>query len=113
MTDNLTVTKTLAEFKEIVNAEGYFQFFGLEYDRRFVNVNRLHILKQFSLLIEAIDEAFPDLNEAEKLDKYREALAEAYQVFKSKSPLETKLFKVFHQKRQNVVLLDDIEEEDE
>ncbi len=112
MRNNLTKTKTLAEFKEIVNAEGYFQFFELEYDRRFVNVNRLHILKQFSLLIEAIDEAFPDLNEGEKLNKYCEALAEAYQVFQSKSPLETKLFKVFHEKRPNVVLLDDIEEEE-
>ena len=113
MTNNLTKTKTLAEFKEIVNAEEYFQFFELEYDRRFVNVNRLHILKQFSLLIEEIDASFPDLNEAKKLNKYREALAEAYRVFQSKSPLETKLFKVFHENRQNVVLLEDIEIEEE
>lgn len=112
MTEDLIKIKTLAEFKEIVNAEEYFQFFGLEYERSFVNVNRLHILKQFSLLIEAIDEEFPQLNEGEKLEKYREALTEAYQVFQTKSPLETKLFKVFHQKRQNVVLLEDIETEE-
>ncbi|MGF1485693.1 MAG: nitrogenase-stabilizing/protective protein NifW [Prochloraceae cyanobacterium] len=109
----MTTTKTLADFEKIVNAEDYFQFFELEYDRRFVNVNRLHILKQFSLSIEEIESSFPDLNEGEKLNKYREALAAAYQVFESKSPLETKLFKVFHENRQNVVLLEDIEEEEE
>ncbi|TAF20958.1 MAG: nitrogenase stabilizing/protective protein, partial [Nostocales cyanobacterium] len=35
---------TLAEFKKIVEAEAYFQFFNLPYDQHFVNVNRLHIL---------------------------------------------------------------------
>ena len=108
---NLTSTKTLEKFKEITDAEQYFQFFELEYDQHFVNVNRLHILKQFSLLIEAIDEKFTELNEQEKLSKYGEALAEAYQLFQSKSPLETRLFKVLQERPTNVVLLEDIETE--
>lgn len=105
MTDTL---QSLSEFRKIVNAEEYFQFFQLPYDQHFVNVNRLHILKQFSLLIQEIDHVFPDLNEAEQLGKYRDALAEAYQVFLTNSPLETKLFKVFQEKPKNVVLLQDI-----
>ncbi|MDJ0713109.1 MAG: nitrogenase-stabilizing/protective protein NifW [Prochloraceae cyanobacterium] len=108
---NLSSTKTLEEFKKITDAEGYFQFFELEYDQRFVNINRLHILKKFSLLIEAIDETFAALDEQEKLSKYGEALAEAYELFQSKTSLDTKLFKVFQDRPKNVVLLQDIETE--
>lgn len=101
-------TSTLAAFQSLVNAEDYLQFFGIEYDREFVNVNRLHILKQFSLLIREVDRVFPDLAEAEKLEKYRLALEEAYQVFLTSSPLETKLFKVFQSKPKNFVSLDSL-----
>lgn len=103
-----TSSKTLADFKNLVNAEDYLAFFDIEYDQQFVNVNRLHILKQFANLISEVDRVFPDLSDEEKLAKYNLALEEAYQVFKSKSPLETKLFKVFKDKPKNVVLLQDI-----
>ena len=36
------------EFKKLVDAEEFFIFFNLPYDQKFVNVNRLHILKKFS-----------------------------------------------------------------
>ena len=104
-------TQSLTEFKKLVNAEDYLQFFNIEYDQQFVNVNRLHILKQFALLIDEVDRVFPDLGEEEKLAKYRLALEEAYQVFVTKSPLETKLFKVFQDKPKNVVLLQDVGQE--
>jgi len=103
-----TTSKTLADFKNLVNAEDYLGFFDIEYDQQFVNVNRLHILKQFAILIAEVDRVFPDLNDEERLAKYHLALEEAYEVFKSKSPLETKLFKVFKDKPKNVVLLQDI-----
>jgi nitrogenase-stabilizing/protective protein len=103
-----TMTKTLDEFKSLTNAEDYLQFFDITFDQSFVNVNRLHILKQFSLLLRQVDEAFPDLSEAEKLEKYRLALTEAYEVFLTSSPLETKLFKVFNDKPKNIVLLGEI-----
>ena len=48
------------------------------------------------------------MSETEKLEKYRLALEEAYQVFLSSSPLETKLFKVFKTKPKNFVSLDDL-----
>ncbi len=103
-----TTPNTLAQFKALTDAEDYLQFFDIEYDRDFVNINRLHILKQFSLLISEVDQAFPDVNETEKLEKYQLALEEAYQVFKTSSPLETKLFKVFQTKPKNFVSLDDL-----
>lgn len=99
---------TLAEFKTIVDAEQYFEFFGLEYDQTFVNVNRLHILKKFSQYIDEIDEKFPDLNESDRLSQYKTALELAYELFQTSTPVEQKLFKVFNDKPRNVVLLSDI-----
>lgn len=102
------MTLTLVDFKTLTDAEEYLQFFDIPYDAQFVNINRLHILKQFALLIREVDRVFPDVSDAEKLDKYREALTEAYELFKTASPLETKLFKVFQNKPKNIVLLQDI-----
>ena len=104
----MTATKTLENFQKLTDAEDYLQFFDIEYDRDFVNINRLHILKQFSLLIKEVDKVFPDVTEAEKLEKYQLALEEAYQVFLTSSPLETKLFKVFQSKPKNFVSLDEL-----
>ena len=108
MTMTETKPKTLTAFQNLVDAEDYLQFFEIEYDRDFVNINRLHILKQFSLLIKEVDLAFPEVSETEKLDKYASALEEAYQVFLSSTPLETKLFKVFQTKPKNFVSLDEL-----
>ena len=101
--------KTIEQFGTLTDAEDYLQFFDIEYDRDFVNINRLHILKQFSLLIEEVDAAFPDVDETEKLAKYGMALEEAYQVYLTSSPLETKLFKVFQSKPKNFVSLEELE----
>ncbi|NJR61522.1 MAG: nitrogenase-stabilizing/protective protein NifW [Cyanobacteria bacterium CRU_2_1] len=100
--------RTLAQFKQLVNAEDYLEFFDLPYDAQFVNVNRLHILQKFSSLIKSIDAELPDLSESEKLEHYRVALQKAYATFTTTSPLDEKLFKVFNDKPQNVVLLSEI-----
>ena len=106
MTEN--TIKNLEEFRKLTDTEEYLQFFDIAYDQKFVNINRLHILKQFSILIEEIDKVFPDVSESERLDKYASAFEEAYQLFVTSSPLETKLFKVFQETPKNVVLLEDV-----
>ena len=113
MTKTDTQAKTLTAFQKLVDAEDYLKFFNIEYDRDFVNINRLHILKQFSLLIKEVDRVFPDVSEAEKLQKYESALEEAYQVFLTSSPLETKLFKVFQNKPKNFVSLETLTQKGE
>lgn len=100
------MSKTLAEFERLVDAEEYLHFFGLPYDPQFVNVNRLHILKKFSNFIKSIDPT--GLSETELLDRYEIALQQAYNTFNDSSPLDEKLFKVFKDKAQNVVLLSEI-----
>ncbi|QNP28139.1 nitrogenase-stabilizing/protective protein NifW [Cylindrospermopsis curvispora] len=102
------MNRTMEEFKKIVDAEAYFQFFNLGYDQHFVNVNRLHILKKFSQFMYEIDQEYPNLSDLEKLEKYSTALQQAYRVFMESTPHEQKLFKVFNDKPKNVVTLTDI-----
>ncbi|MBW4512419.1 MAG: nitrogenase-stabilizing/protective protein NifW [Scytonematopsis contorta HA4267-MV1] len=98
----------LEDFRKIVNAEDYFEFFQLPYDAKIVNVNRLHILKKFSQLMQEIDENNPNISHEEKLSQYRSALENSYQVFLESTAQEEKLFKVFNQKPKNVVMLTEI-----
>ncbi|WP_414563682.1 MULTISPECIES: nitrogenase-stabilizing/protective protein NifW [unclassified Anabaena] len=102
------MTGTIDEFKKLVDAEEFLQFFNLPYDQQFVNVNRLHILKKFAQFISQIDDAAPDLNPEERLEQYSLALQKAYDLFLESTPHEQKLFKVFNDKPKNVVTLTEI-----
>ncbi|MCX5935043.1 MAG: nitrogenase-stabilizing/protective protein NifW [Pseudanabaena sp. LacPavin_0818_WC45_MAG_42_6] len=106
---------TLSEFQKLTDAEQYFEFFELDYDAQVVNINRLHILKKFSQSLEEIDNKLVEVAEEEKLGFYREALETSYATLQNSNAIEQKLFKVFHQKPQNIVMLSDIgtDEEDE
>ncbi|MEN9215490.1 MAG: nitrogenase-stabilizing/protective protein NifW [Gloeomargarita sp. DG02_4_bins_56] len=103
--------KTLAEFNQLTDAEGYFEFLEVPYDPKVVNVNRLHILRKFSQMKAAIDSETDDPQV--RLERYRSALATAYQVFLNSTSYEQKLFKVFQTPPPAVVLLSDITAEEE
>lgn len=100
-----TATLSLAQFHQLKDAEEYFQFFGLSYDPKVVNVNRLHILRKFSQLVQNIDKV---QSEAELLAAYSQQLRNAYTLFLTSSSVEQKLFKVFQDKPKNVVMVSDI-----
>jgi nitrogenase-stabilizing/protective protein len=100
------MTKTLAEFNQLTDAEQYFEFFGLPYDPTIVNVNRLHILQKFSNLVKGLD--LTGASEEAILNQYQQSLQQAYDLFLSSNSVEQKLFKVFNEKPTNVVMLSDI-----
>ncbi|MBW4518441.1 MAG: nitrogenase-stabilizing/protective protein NifW [Scytolyngbya sp. HA4215-MV1] len=102
------MSRTLADFSQLVDAEQYFEFFQLPYDPQVVNVNRLHILQKFSKLIQEHTSELAGANETEKLEQYRLALQQAYDLFLTSNSLEQKLFKVFNEKPPNVVLLSEL-----
>jgi nitrogenase-stabilizing/protective protein len=104
---------TLSEFQKLTDAEQYFEFFDLAYDPQVVNINRLHILKKFSQSLQEIETKYVEAAEDERLGFYREALENSYATLESSSAIEQKLFKVFHQKPQNIVMLSDIGNDDE
>ncbi|MGB3291481.1 MAG: nitrogenase-stabilizing/protective protein NifW, partial [Phormidesmis sp.] len=52
-----TPLKTLSQVNRLKDAEEYFEFFGLVYDPQTLNINRLHILRKFSQLVQ--EQAIP------------------------------------------------------
>lgn len=101
----ITATLSLAQFNQLKDAEEYFEFFGLSYDPKVVNVNRLHILRKFSQAVRTLDK---NQSEAEVLAAYSRELSSAYNLFVTSNSVEQKLFKVFQDKPKNIVRLSDI-----
>lgn len=80
--------------KTLSSAEDFFHFFGLPFDVRVVQVNRLHILKRFHQYLHTT--ALPDsADEVEQFRHYRVLLARAYEDFVRSTPAAQKVFKVF------------------
>lgn len=102
-----------ADFSELTDAEDFFAFFALPYDQQIVNVNRLHIMKKFSLHLAEINASSVQLNDEARLARYREALQRAYDVFLHSSAAQEKLFKVFREKPPGLVLLSEISLQEE
>ncbi|NES02749.1 MAG: nitrogenase-stabilizing/protective protein NifW [Okeania sp. SIO2F4] len=99
--------KTLTDFQKLVDAEDFLNFFEIPFDQTTVNVNRLHILKTFSVAIAEVDEK-KELAEAEKITAYKAALESAYKTFLTSNAQEQKVFPVFQQEHNDVVKLTEI-----
>ncbi|MDJ0555907.1 MAG: nitrogenase-stabilizing/protective protein NifW [Microcoleaceae cyanobacterium MO_207.B10] len=99
--------KTLTDFQKLVDAEDFLSFFEIPFDQTTVNVNRLHILKMFSVAIAEVDEK-TELAEADKITAYKTALESAYQTFLTSNAQEQKVFPVFQQEHNDVVKLTEI-----
>ena len=86
---------TLVErLKTLSSAEDFLHFFGVAFDERVVQVNRLHILKRFYQYLHK-SEGLSGLSEVDLFKRYRELLAQAYQDFVQSTPAREKVFKVF------------------
>jgi nitrogenase-stabilizing/protective protein len=81
------------ELEELVSAEDFLDYFGIEYERSVVHVNRLHILQRFHNYLSK--EALP-LDEGAKREVYVKFLQQAYQDFVKSDAQTEKVFKVFH-----------------
>ena len=77
-------------------AEEFLDFFGVPYDQRVVNVNRLHILKRFQQYLRQA-QSLPTSDAVEQFRRYRELLSRAYGDFVRSSAANEKVFKVFQQ----------------
>ena len=88
--DELTLNEAL---EELVSAEDFLDYFGIEYDPSVVQVNRLHILQRYHNYI--AKSVLPELESARRL-VYITTLQQAYQDFVTSDALTEKVFKVFH-----------------
>ena len=69
--------KTLEDFYQLRNAEDYFEFFEMDYDKRLVNVKRFHIMKEYGTLIKKGMAGFAN-NEPMLLDFLKFSLLRVY-----------------------------------
>ncbi len=88
--DELTLDEAM---EDLVSAEDFLNYFGIEYEPSVVHVNRLHILQRFHDYLGKA--AMPD-TEAARRAVYAAELQHAYRDFVNSDALTEKVFKVFH-----------------
>lgn len=79
--------------EDLVSAEDFLNYFGVEYDPSVVHVNRLHILQRYH---NYLGKATLSEDEAGRRLVYTTLLTQAYQDFVKSDALTEKVFKVFH-----------------
>ncbi len=88
--DELTLDEAM---EELVSAEDFLNYFGIDFDPTVVHVNRLHILQRFH---NYLGKATLSEDESARRMLYTTLLTQAYQDFVKSDALTEKVFKVFH-----------------
>lgn len=89
--DDLTLDEAL---EDLSAAEEFLEYFGIDYDARTVQVNRLHILQRFHDYIGQAGEL--PVDDVARRAVYARLLLQAYKDFVASDALTEKVFKVFH-----------------
>ena len=84
------------ELAELGSAEEFLDYFGIPYDTRVVQVNRLHILQRFHDYLGRYAANMPPEESAQR-SIYRLWLERAYLDFVESDALTEKVFRVFQQ----------------
>ncbi|MFZ4537030.1 nitrogenase-stabilizing/protective protein NifW [Propionivibrio sp.] len=92
MNDTLTLAEAL---EDLVSAEDFLDYFGIDYDTRVVQVNRLHILQRFHDYLARQAPNLPPEEDAQR-GIYQLWLERAYQDFVTSDAQTEKVFAVFH-----------------
>ncbi len=82
--------------EELESAEAFLDYFGIAYDEKVVQVNRLHILQRFHDYLQTAGEALSLADEAARRSTISHLLERAYTDFVTSDALTEKVFKVFH-----------------
>ncbi|HEX7478063.1 MAG TPA: nitrogenase stabilizing/protective protein NifW [Polyangiales bacterium] len=82
----------LDDLKRLSSAEDFFQYLGVGYEPRVLQVARLHILKRMGQHLAAAQE--PLATEAQVRQRCRALLSRAYEELRTETPLQARVFKV-------------------
>jgi nitrogenase-stabilizing/protective protein len=74
--------KTAEEFYRLKDAEEYFNFFDIGFDKHLIDVKRFHIMKEYGTLIKKGMASFEN-DETKLLDFFKFALIKVYMDYKS------------------------------
>ncbi len=87
--------RTLDEdIKELSSAEDFLEYFGIEYDPRVVQVNRLHVLQRLHDYLAQEEDAVANAEDGGR-EIYGRLLKRAYRDFVESNALTEKVFRVF------------------
>lgn len=90
-----TETEFDLDLDELVSAEDFLEYFGINYDASTVYVNRLHILQRYHDYLDAEDGSAAT-SDAQRFSLHKELLTRAYDDFVSSDARTEKVFRVFH-----------------
>lgn len=88
------MTRLLDTLASLETAEDFFEHLGVPYDKRVIDVNRLHILQRMRDRLAQID--LDGLNEERQRAALAAALAAAHEDFVVSDARTEKVFRVFH-----------------
>jgi nitrogenase-stabilizing/protective protein len=74
--------RTIDDFFELTDAEDYFEFFEIEFDKSLVNIKRFHIMKEYGAMIKTGFEKL-DGEDEKLLDFLKFSLLKVYGDFKN------------------------------
>jgi len=101
------------DLEDLSSAEDFLEYFGIEYDAKVVQVNRLHIMQRYHDYLEKA-EAYIEQAESEQDVKnvYETLLNQAYEDFVNSDAQTEKVFKVFrmHEPQTTFVSIDQLTE---
>jgi len=80
------------DLDDLVSAEDFLEYFGLEYDETVVKVNRLHILSRYHENISKTE--LPEAESARR-EAYKDMLSSAYNDFVVSDPKTEKALKIY------------------
>ena len=82
----------LKQLNRASSAEEFFTLLGVDYDPKFLNVVRLHILRRMGQYL--VSESFEGLDDEIVTERCKSFLTQAYDDFVASSPLDQRVFKV-------------------
>ena len=93
--DDLTLEDAL---DELSSAEDFLEYFGIPFDSKVVQINRLHIMQRYHDYLSKSEDALEDHlgNDTALTQVYKTLLERAYLDFVDSDALTEKVFKVFH-----------------
>ena len=90
------------EFEDLETAEDFLTYLGIAYERRVVDVSRLHILQRFHDYLGADTGLEGITDDGDLAARYRTHLERAYHDFVASSGVAEKTFKVHQQQAERM-----------
>lgn len=90
------------EFEDLETAEDFLSYLGVAYERRVVDVSRLHILQRFHTYMAADTGLEGITDDADLAARYRAHLERAYHDFVASTGVAEKTFKVHQQQAERM-----------